>query len=521
MANIFDGLKNISNDDIIEQIALLETMNLTNMSKPIAQKAKQKTINIINFVVSKMGKQNTIKEPEVKEIWTLIDEKKKELKKYTRLELDEILLNVLMEKYKNDIEDPTEDQVSVKVIEEAGKLYKLHKKSTPAQKADNIYLKYCENLKGKAEEYLINEYLIDLKETTENIEETLIDIEGEQKKDVEQSVNVEKLTLLNAWRKIDRHLLARLVWLAVKACGGKFTPNEEILPSFMENEKEYDIIKQENDLKSLQEELIEANNKVELFTEQINSIKNMLKENNSLLKNKTKNKNESEEDIINLEKIKLKLEELKKSREDELEELKKQMEKENANLKKLDSLMEDFKNVKFDLIDTINKIFDINGQITLKRQFINGYIKEIESTEKNINKLVSELKQTKIEKDNLTKISIEKEQALHKKEELKSNEILERWSRFFIKFTFEVSNLSNVMNFTREELLHIEKCLYELHFTKDPMALSMGLIEDKSNKEEYLYIDVSLPNKFKFEIQYKVLDNEEKNIHIIEITTEL
>ena len=80
--------------------------------------------------------------------------------------------------------------------------------------------------------------------------------------------------------------------------------------------------------------------------------------------------------------------------------------------------------------------------------------------------------------------------------------------------------LNSPLNFTREELLHIEKCLYELHFTKDPMALSMGLIEDKSNKEEYPYIDVSLPNKFKFEIQYKVLDNEEKNIHIVEITTE-
>lgn len=517
MPNIFDGLKNISNDDMIEQIALLETMNLTNISKPIAQKAKQKTINIINFIAIKMGKQNTIKEPEVKEIWTLIDEKKKELKKYTRLDLDKILLNVLMEKYKNDIEDPTEDKVSVTVIEEAAKLYKLYKKSTPAQKADNIYLKYCENLKGKSEEYLINQYLIDLKETTENMEETLINIDEEQKRDLEQSVDVEKLTLLNVWRKIDRHLLARIVWLSVKACGGKFTPNEEILPSFIENEKEYDIIKQDNDFKGLQEELLEVNNKVNSFTEKINSIENILKENSSSLNNKIKNKNENEEDIINLEKINLKLEEVKKSQEDKLEELKKQMENENANLKKLDSLMEDFKNVKFDLIDTTNKIFDINGQITLKRQLINSDIKEIESTEENINKLVSELKETKVEKDNLIKSSIEKEEALHKKEELKSNEILERWSRFFIKFTFEVSNLSNVMNFTREELLHVEECLYELHVTKDPMALSMGLIEDKRNKEEYPYIDISLPNKFKFEIQYKVLDNEEKNIHIVEI----
>ena len=96
MPNIFDGLRKISDDHIIEQIALLETMNMTNISKPIAQKAKKKTISIINFLVSKIGKDDMIKEPEIKEIWTLIDEKKDELKNCTRIELDERLLNVLI-----------------------------------------------------------------------------------------------------------------------------------------------------------------------------------------------------------------------------------------------------------------------------------------------------------------------------------------------------------------------------------------------------------------------------------------
>jgi len=49
----------------------------------------------------------------------------------------------------------------------------------------------------------------------------------------------------------------------------------------------------------------------------------------------------------------------------------------------------------------------------------------------------------------------------------------------------------------------------------------MGLINDKGNKkEEYEYMDVSFSDKFEVEIQYKVLDNEEKNVHIVEITTE-
>ena len=98
MPNIFDGLRQISDNNMIEQIALLETMNITNISKPVIQKAKKKTISIINFIGSKFGKNNMIEEPEVKEIWTLIDEKKEELLDCTREQLEERLFEVLREK---------------------------------------------------------------------------------------------------------------------------------------------------------------------------------------------------------------------------------------------------------------------------------------------------------------------------------------------------------------------------------------------------------------------------------------
>ena len=55
------------------------------------------------------------------------------------------------------------------------------------------------------------------------------------------------------------------------------------------------------------------------------------------------------------------------------------------------------------------------------------------------------------------------------------------------------------------------------------MDLSMGVIESKSNKkkkEDYEYIDVSFLDDFKIEIQFKVLENGEKTIHIDEIAPE-
>jgi len=519
MPNIFDGLKKISDEDLIQQIALLETMNMTNISKPIAQKAKKKTISIINFFGSKLGKNHIIEEPEVKEIWTLIDEKKDELKNCTRPELDEKLLNVLMERFNNDIEDPTEDEISVKIIEEVAKLYKIYKNLTPGQKADNIYLKYCEKLKGKAKEYLNEHQLIELKETTESIEDILLNMDEEQRKNFEQSVDVEKLSLLNAWKKVNRQLFARLIWLSVKAYGGSFTPKEEILPSFMENKKDVEIIKKEEDLKESQEILLKLKNKIKLCKEKIESIENSLQEKNRLLNNAIKNKSQAEENIINVEKMNGKLEEVKKSQEDKLKELKEQIE--NATLQELESLMEEFKKVKFDSIDINNKISDINMDITYKNELIKDATLEIASNEKTIKDISSEFQQFKIEANDLLKAYNEKKEEVHKKEEEKRNEIFERWSKFFDKFTFEFKDLNHVVNFTIEELLHVEECLYELHFTKDPIALSMGLINDKGNKkEEYEYMDVSFLDKFEVEIQYKVLENEEKNVHIVEITTE-
>lgn len=521
MPNIFDGLRKIPDKDIIEQIALIETMNVTNISKPIVQKARKKTISIINFLGSKIGKNRIMEEPEVKEIWTLINEKKDELKNYSRTELDERLLNLLMEKVKNDLEDPTEDEISIEVIEEAAKLYKIYKNTTPGQKVDKIYLKYSENLKGKAKEYINEQPFIDLQETTEDIQEILDNMNEEQKKNFEQSVDVEKITLLNVWKKVDRQHFARIVWLSAKAYEGRFTPKEEILPSFVENEKEDEVIKIEEDLKKSQEKLIELKDEIESYKDKITTIESNLERENRLLKNAIKHKNNAKEDLIDLGKMNGKLESVKKSQEDKLNEIKRQME--HAALEELDLLMEEFKIIKFDTIDINNKISDINIEASYKNSLIEENITVIATKEETIQNINREFQQLKMEAENLVKVYNEKKEEVQQKEDFKMNEVFKRWSKFFDKFIFEFNNLRNIVKFSREELLHIEECLYELYFTKDPTAMSMGIIESKGSskeKEEHEYIDVSFPDKFKVEIEYKVIDNEEKNVHIVGITTE-
>lgn len=519
MPNIFDGFRKMSDDDIIEQIALIETMNIANISKPIIQKAKKKTISLINFLGSKVGKNRIIEEPEVKEIWALVDEKKAELKKSSRDQLDERLLNIIIEKSKNNIEDLTEDEISIEVIEEAAKLYKLDIYLTPCQKADNIYMKYSERLNEKSKDYENKHNLIDLQEITKHIKEIFYNMNDEEKKDFEQSVDDKKPVLTNMLRKVNRQHFARLVWLSVKAYAGKFTPMEEILPSFMKDEKEDRIIKLQENLEKSKEELLEAKDKMESCKEKINPIEKKLKDQNALLNDVVMDRKESNDDIISLKKFNSNLEKLKKSQENKLKEIKDAMV--YAGLEKLDLLMEEFKEVKFNIADINNKLSDIDIEISYKNELIKKYTKLISNKERNIKEISIEFQQVKTDAQNLIEDYNKKKEEVDNKEKQKRTDIFERWSKFFNKFIFEFDNLSNIVNFSIKELLHIEECLYELHLTKDPMAMSMGVIEDKRNKEEKdecQYIDVAFPDDFEIEIQYKVLDNEEKTVNILEIT---
>lgn len=185
--------------------------------------------------------------------------------------------------------------------------------------------------------------------------------------------------------------------------------------------------------------------------------------------------------------------------------------------------MEEFKVVKFEEIDVNNKISDINIKATYKKELIDDNVKAISIKEESIKSIGIEFQHLKEEAHNLVDAYNKMKSDVRNKEEEKKNEIFKEWSQFFNKFTFNFDKLGNVVNFTRNELLKIEQCLYELHFTNDPMALSMGVIESKGNKkkkEEYEYIDVSFLDGFKIEIQFMVLGNGEKTVHIDEITPE-
>ena len=138
MPNIFDGLAKASDQDILEQVALLQAINMTNVCKPYGIKLQRGAVGLVNKVGGFFNKDPELKKAENRELWDYIEEKREEIKGLSRSELDRLMVSTLSSKIKSKKDNNTPDGISVRVIEEAAELLKIPKDLTPAQKADSV-----------------------------------------------------------------------------------------------------------------------------------------------------------------------------------------------------------------------------------------------------------------------------------------------------------------------------------------------------------------------------------------------
>ena len=74
MANIFDGLDTISDQEMREQVATLETVTSGNIMGTYGTKAHKKLAGAVNFMGGIFGKADAMENPQVKEMDELIRE---------------------------------------------------------------------------------------------------------------------------------------------------------------------------------------------------------------------------------------------------------------------------------------------------------------------------------------------------------------------------------------------------------------------------------------------------------------
>lgn len=309
-------------------------------------------------------------------------------------------------------------------------------------------------------------------------------------------------------RKLKNEVFNQIIFSAVNAFEGRFTVQENKLPSYENDpyileqiekmEKEYKEILAENQflssrINSLESDAIEAKSCIARYKDIINY--------------NTSTKANVENELIKLKNDKLRILNEVMYREEQLASLKSQYnevgeEKQNE----INTLTEKLNHIKEQLNDTNNKIFK-------KKNYINKLKEDINSKDSEIARLEKETKDLEAENENLKAKLEVKNSKQNILEDKKRKEIQEKWTTSFKKFNFTSKAIRSVLAFGKKEIWEIEKALFELHNSNDPKSYSRGKIKD--NNEEYEHLGLNLPNGHPTRILYKILKNSPKKVEIV------
>ncbi|MEG0578554.1 MAG: hypothetical protein RR490_01410, partial [Niameybacter sp.] len=204
MPNLFDGIKKVSEDELREQIALLETFTMTNLSKQTGQKVAKKLVQATNLVAGLM-KKVPFQAPEVQSTEELIEKNKLQWQMLDREALEQHLKNVLKQKsqsLKSGIidADASADALSVFMIDQAAELYGIKEELLPSQKADLIKKCYEDEMRDfqkeiqqalQAQQTQASTEGIQGEEAEKNLEEEAFDIQAAERIDIDAESDIQ------------------------------------------------------------------------------------------------------------------------------------------------------------------------------------------------------------------------------------------------------------------------------------------------------------------------------------------
>jgi len=492
MPNIFSGLKKLSDNDISLQIALFQSVTIGNAVKETSFKAVGKLVDFANMFTGKTdGSPNKINY-QAKGVEDIVLNQIKTLIISSRMELDEIFKNILIEKC-NDLnqnsvnESSSEDLISILVIREAAKVYSLNPYMSPATLAQSISDKYYEQFLNRLHKDLLKESPEQAKITDNNIQRYLNKAPIELIRNMSKKIILKELSGRGIGRlirtetgiknitavvecigldafdilkivissvydtvlginRVSRAILAQLVWVSVNGYGKKFTLNRDALPNYIPA----NMIAERND------------EETEFF---------MLISNRKELKNKINKTN------LEVEKL---TSQLVKLEEKHLEEYK-VFNESKEKFEQLESKKNEYDNNIDKPKEEIKKYY--GDVISAKREYdyAESYLKKHTM---QISDLKNKLSQAKFEIEQYNSeyfVANEKANMLIIQNSIKL-ELL--WNAYFYKFRFDTQVFEQVViDFTKAEILKIEEYLKEMHDSDDLDAFSIKTIASEVGSE--------------------------------------
>ena len=497
MSTIFDGYKKLSDKQIINQLAILETINFTSMFNFHKNKIKDTAFGTIKKLLGKDEKEDIDCEEDVEkeeltinnltedkeennELYELLESVKIELKKLSRDELDIRLKLSLCDRVESNIEDSNEI-VSLEIVDQSIKRYELEEKLTPAQKIDKVYELYNEKVLRYLKEnptILSQNKALDLSDP-----KLIIYIITE---------TISSWDMVKGSKNIDREILAQSVWMSAIGNMEKFTPSLEQLPSYSLKPTVNNLyledtvfINPRNEYKKSIEELEDHDYKLQDLEEKIDQYEHLILTKKSKildLRNKQKeNEKETREIEVDLDYIMNIYDESKrKSKNEEL----------------------------------INRHRQVNKQLIENRQGVKLLKNEITIVE-------VELRDLKIDREYLLteekKLKQHRNQARHEyllQADKRYDELKKLWDPHYTKFILEPQFLKELVEYRIEDRIDIERVLEELHNTRDFRLLSRDF---KKGETKYNYnLEFRLKEKRIICIEYSI-DEKDSKVRLLQI----
>lgn len=455
MNTIFDGYKKLNDKQIINQMAILETINLSNVFMFSKNKFKESTIHTIKRLLGTEREnpedKNTYKtkEEQVNELYELLKESRKELRKLTRQALD-IKLKLLLCDRSGSKTKETEEIISLDIVNEVSKRFSLSEYLTPAQKMDRIYDMY-------------NEKILDF--LKENPDSDLIDSDNAlDLTDPKFLIHIftdtiKSWDLIQGSKNIDREVLAESIWILSMHCEEYFTPKTEELPSSK--------IELESDNTYLEDTVFFGS--VNIF----NNSKNELEINDYKL-------SDLSEEMDKYDKVSVS----KQTQLIALNEKQKNTEKKNREIE----VDLDYIGNIYDPIDRENKKNKLReDHIRIKEQYKADELKilKLQNDIKEVNKFLNDLNLDKEylldEEKKLKDFRNEARRQCLIEEDKRYDQIKSIWLPHFNKFEIETQFIKESVGYTTEERIEIERVLEELHRLNDPRIISNNFVKEELN----------------------------------------
>lgn len=489
MANLFDGIKLMSDDEIRIQISYFETVNITNAAKETGYRVISELADIANSLAEVFSAKAPF-EYQVKKVSDMLSDNIIKLKTISRDELDIMLKNKINEVIRSVTgEIITEEDISEKtayaMVNVAASGYGINKYMTTSHKIEEIRIHYNNAFIKNLQSYIQKMTEEDLKKDALIMDKSLGMAGIDTKRMVQKSLmpvtfngmgvlkllkkqkNTAKLEMAIHLLGIDAFnyqnaeiktmyqvlknlgsirslVLSRLIWFAANKYGKKFYVDTKLLPSYIPEDLKEEEEAQEKVYRSLLEQMDDVEKAVLKCQKEIELKKNALEE------SRVKFEKESEK----FDDVSKRFSDLEEKKDDYINNRRSETETKsyynqvNTVKAELDRASESYKRRKDKLYELAGDLANLNSKLEI---------------EKN--------RQTAVESNGILQIE-ERSSALKKK-----------WMPYYYKFKFDEDIFTKAVKiFTLNELLYIEEKLKELHESTD-----MGIYL-KDNRYIYAYI---------------------------------